>query len=98
LSKDYFGEGITIFGNQLYQLTWQSHVGIVYDRATFAKQRRHLAAPLTPVLIPILVLALTRDRIEQSVKRVSRSAPLPPAPPGPPALPGLNYAATSTLI
>src|SRR5574338_1203775 len=31
----YFGEGIVIFGPQLIQLTWQSEIGFVYDRATF---------------------------------------------------------------
>ena len=31
----YFGEGIVIFGGQLIQLTWQSEIGFVYDRATF---------------------------------------------------------------
>jgi glutaminyl-peptide cyclotransferase len=32
----YFGEGITIFGNDLFELTWQSGVAFVYDRNTFA--------------------------------------------------------------
>lgn len=31
----YFGEGVTLFGDRLYQLTWQSHVGFIYDRASF---------------------------------------------------------------
>lgn len=31
----YFGEGITNWGSQLIQLTWQSGVGFVYDRSTF---------------------------------------------------------------
>jgi glutamine cyclotransferase len=35
LSPDFFGEGITIFGDKLYQLTWQSHVGFVYDKDSF---------------------------------------------------------------
>lgn len=30
-SADIFGEGITIFNNKIYQLTWQSHVVYVYD-------------------------------------------------------------------
>ena len=30
LSSRYFGEGITILGDKLYQLTWQSHLGFVY--------------------------------------------------------------------
>ena len=35
LSDDYFGEGITIFGERIIQLTWQSRVGFVYDKAGF---------------------------------------------------------------
>jgi glutamine cyclotransferase len=30
-SNKIFGEGITIFNNKIYQLTWQSHVVNVYD-------------------------------------------------------------------
>jgi len=32
LSSEFFGEGITIYGNKVIQLTWQSHVGFVYDK------------------------------------------------------------------
>ncbi len=35
LPKDVFGEGITLAGDKIYQLTWQSHIGYVYDRASF---------------------------------------------------------------
>ncbi|CAN5884560.1 glutaminyl-peptide cyclotransferase [soil metagenome] len=35
LNASYFGEGITILGNRVYQLTWQSRVGFIYDRKTF---------------------------------------------------------------
>lgn len=31
LPQQYFGEGVTILGERTYQLTWQSHVGFVYD-------------------------------------------------------------------
>jgi glutamine cyclotransferase len=31
----YFGEGLTNWGSTLIQLTWQSHIALVYDRATF---------------------------------------------------------------
>ena len=31
----YFAEGLTDWKNTLIQLTWQSHVALVYDRATF---------------------------------------------------------------
>ncbi len=34
----YFAEGLTEFNSKLYQLTWQSNKGFVYDRATFRKQ------------------------------------------------------------
>ena len=32
---NYFAEGLTNWGNTLVQLTWQAHVALVYDRATF---------------------------------------------------------------
>ena len=35
IPEQYFGEGITIFGDRLIQLTWQSKVGFVYDKETF---------------------------------------------------------------
>jgi glutamine cyclotransferase len=35
--EQYFGEGITIFNGKIYQLTWLSGVGFVYDLATFAR-------------------------------------------------------------
>jgi glutamine cyclotransferase len=35
LSSDYFGEGITIFGDKIIQLTWQEHKGFVYDKGSF---------------------------------------------------------------
>jgi glutamine cyclotransferase len=37
LDTSYFGEGINILGGKLYQLTWQSHIGFVYDAKTFKK-------------------------------------------------------------
>lgn len=38
LGSRYFGEGITIMDERIYQLTWQSQLGFVYDRATFELQ------------------------------------------------------------
>lgn len=35
LEKKYFGEGITIIGDQLYQLTWQEHTCFVYNKDSF---------------------------------------------------------------
>lgn len=37
LDDAYFGEGITILNNKIYQLTWQSKVGFIYDLHTFKK-------------------------------------------------------------
>ncbi len=37
IAEQYFGEGITIIGDYLYQLTYQSNVGFVYDRKTGQK-------------------------------------------------------------
>ncbi len=36
LAAKYFGEGLTSWGDELIQLTWQSELGFVYDRATLA--------------------------------------------------------------
>lgn len=36
LEARYFGEGLAVVGERLVQLTWQSGVGFVYDRATLA--------------------------------------------------------------
>lgn len=35
LADSYFGEGLTIYGKKLIQLTWQSNVGFVYDKESF---------------------------------------------------------------
>jgi glutamine cyclotransferase len=34
LAPEYFGEGIVDWGPNLYQWTWQSHTGFIYNRAT----------------------------------------------------------------
>ena len=39
LDDRYFGEGIAIVGNDLFQLTWQSEIGFVHDLATFEPRR-----------------------------------------------------------
>jgi len=39
VAEAYFGEGITVWRNQIVQLTWQSGVAFVYDRKTFAPIR-----------------------------------------------------------
>ncbi len=35
LPDQFFGEGVTIYGNKIIQLTWKSHVGFVYDKDSF---------------------------------------------------------------
>ena len=37
LADEYFGEGLTILNNKVYQLTWQKGTGFVYDVNTFKK-------------------------------------------------------------
>lgn len=37
-----FGEGIADVGNEIYQLTWQSHIGYVYDKSSFKPLRSFL--------------------------------------------------------
>jgi glutamine cyclotransferase len=39
LAKEHFGEGIVVLKSELFQLTWQSRLGFVYDRDTFAPKR-----------------------------------------------------------
>lgn len=38
LDAQYFGEGITILNNKIYQLTWRGGVGFVYNLDTFEKE------------------------------------------------------------
>ena len=40
LDESYFGEGITILNNEIYQLTWMNGVCFVYDLNTFALKRQ----------------------------------------------------------
>jgi glutaminyl-peptide cyclotransferase len=35
IPSQYFGEGITLLNGRITQLTWQSHIGYVYDQGTF---------------------------------------------------------------
>ena len=37
LDASYFGEGLTIFNNQIYQLTWQSKIGFIYNIDSFER-------------------------------------------------------------
>jgi glutamine cyclotransferase len=40
LPDPLFGEGVCLWNDTLFQLTWQNQVGFVFDRATFQEQRR----------------------------------------------------------
>lgn len=35
LPDQYFGEGIALLGDRLYQLTWQENTGFIYDKTSF---------------------------------------------------------------
>jgi glutamine cyclotransferase len=37
LSQEYFGEGIAVVGDYIFQITWQNGVGFIYDRASFER-------------------------------------------------------------
>jgi glutamine cyclotransferase len=37
LDRTYFGEGITILNNKIYQLTWRENVGFIYNLETLEK-------------------------------------------------------------
>jgi len=39
LPPEIFGEGITLLGDKIYQITWQNQKGFVYDVKTFRKIR-----------------------------------------------------------
>jgi glutaminyl-peptide cyclotransferase len=45
LEEKYFGEGIAILNNKVYQLTYKTKVGFVYDLKTF-KKLREFSQPL----------------------------------------------------
>ncbi|MDQ4125117.1 MAG: glutaminyl-peptide cyclotransferase [Actinomycetota bacterium] len=40
LADRFFGEGITVLGKRIYQITWQNGRAFVYDKATFRRLRR----------------------------------------------------------
>ena len=39
LSAQHFGEGVTVCGDRIIQLTWRSQVGFVYDKNSFELRR-----------------------------------------------------------
>lgn len=36
LPEELYGEGMTIFGDKIFQITWKNQVGLVYDKESFA--------------------------------------------------------------
>ena len=44
LAQRFFGEGIAIIDERVYQLTWQSHMGFVYDLDSFEQQKTFFLA------------------------------------------------------
>ncbi|KGL64242.1 glutaminyl-peptide cyclotransferase [Polaribacter sp. Hel1_85] len=42
LDKKYFGEGMTIFNNKIYWLTWQGKKGFVYNLDTFKQEKEFI--------------------------------------------------------
>lgn len=44
MSQRYFGEGIEIVEDKIYQLTWQSHLVFVHDKETFEAVESHYNA------------------------------------------------------
>ncbi|MDE0160663.1 MAG: glutaminyl-peptide cyclotransferase [Acidimicrobiaceae bacterium] len=41
LPEEFFGEGVTVAGDEIVQLTWQSGAALVYDRATLERLGAH---------------------------------------------------------
>lgn len=41
LSRRYFGEGIEVVGDKIFQLTWQGNIVFVYDKNTFEPLTSH---------------------------------------------------------
>ncbi|KAK1366565.1 glutaminyl-peptide cyclotransferase-like [Heracleum sosnowskyi] len=40
MDSTYFGEGLTLFKDRLYQVTWLKKIGFIYDRNDFSKFQR----------------------------------------------------------
>ena len=39
IDKKYFAEGMTIFNDKIYQLTWQGNIGFIYNLETFELEK-----------------------------------------------------------
>lgn len=40
LAEQYFGEGIVVIEDEIYQLTWQEHTAFLYDRESFEEKQQ----------------------------------------------------------
>jgi len=40
ISQEYFGEGIALFANKIFQLTWQNQTVLIYDARSFKEIRQ----------------------------------------------------------
>lgn len=40
LTEEFFGEGIAVVGENVYQLTWKNGTGFIYDKESFAERGR----------------------------------------------------------
>lgn len=40
LEPSLFGEGITLYGDRLYQVTWENKIGFVYNKSTFELEKK----------------------------------------------------------
>jgi len=45
LPRPYFGEGITVVNQQIFELTWQSQTGFIYDKSNFKVPLRSFNYP-----------------------------------------------------
>lgn len=41
LGLEYFGEGVTVIGGKIYQLTWQEKTGFIYNADTWKLERKY---------------------------------------------------------
>ena len=39
LAEEIFGEGITVFNNKIYQLTWKNKIGFIYNAETLVQEK-----------------------------------------------------------
>lgn len=73
LDAEFFGEGLTLVGDELFVLTWKENVVFVFDRATLSEKRRLKLSTdggRVRARLPLLALTLLAGR------QAGASAPL----------------------